>query len=124
MYIVLSLLTFAFSVVTLIDIITRQDGQVKHLPKFLWLMIAIIIPLLGGILWWAVGREYPERPVRAARPTGAWEAPVRIVDARPDRRSTEQQLLDLEREIEEERLRAEIARRKREREQGAGEPAG
>lgn len=122
---VLSLLVFAFSVVTLIDIITRPDWQVKHLPKMIWIILAIVIPIVGGIVWWAVGREYPERPARADRGTWAPGPPVRIVDGRPsagppdtrtpDTRSTEQQLADLEREIEADRLRAEIDRRKRER---------
>ncbi|WP_421075068.1 MULTISPECIES: PLD nuclease N-terminal domain-containing protein [unclassified Microbacterium] len=111
-----SLLVLAFSVVTLIDIITREEGQVKHLPKFGWVIIAILIPLLGGALWWAIGREYPERvarPVLFTRP--AAEQP-QAAPARPvDTRTTEQQLADLEREAEEERLRAEILRRKRER---------
>lgn len=115
---VFSLLVLAFSVVTLIDIITRRDDQVKHLPKLVWMLLAIVLPLVGGIAWWAVGREYPERAPRRQRPApSAWQEgpPVRIVDVRPDRRSTEQQLADLEREIEEDRLRAEIARRKAER---------
>jgi len=43
-----------------------------------------------------------------------WQARVSAAPAR-DPRSTEQQLADLEREIEEERLRAEIARRRQER---------
>ncbi|GAA3659917.1 PLD nuclease N-terminal domain-containing protein [Microbacterium marinilacus] len=118
---VFSLLVLAFSIVTLIDIITRDEGQVKHLPKLFWIILAIIIPVVGGICWWAVGREYPERPVRQAPAyssggRGASTPRVRIVDdRRMDARTTEQQLADLEREIEEERLRAEIARRRSER---------
>ncbi|WP_345437125.1 PLD nuclease N-terminal domain-containing protein [Microbacterium gilvum] len=112
MPVLISLAMLAFSVVTLIDIITREEGQVKHLPKFGWVLIAILIPLLGGILWWAIGREYPERAPRAAA-TGYPAAP--FVPKPVDTRTTEQQLADLDREIEAERLRAEIARRKRER---------
>ena len=111
---VFSLLVLAFSVVTLIDIITRDESQVKHLPKLVWMILAILLPIVGGIVWWAAGREYPERPARA--PRVAMPAPVRIVDDRGmNSRSTEQQLADLEREIEADRLRAEIARRRSER---------
>jgi hypothetical protein len=113
---VLSLLVLAFSVVTLIDIITRQDWQVKHLPKFGWIILAIVIPIVGGIAWWAAGREYPERPARSPRSEPLRAPSIRIVDdRRMEGRSTEQQLADLEREIEADRLRAEIARRKAER---------
>ena len=111
----ISFLMLAFSIVTLIDIITRENWQVKHLPKFGWVIVAILLPLLGGVLWWAIGREYPERPRRVA--TTAYAAPAHTPPP-VAARTTEQQLADLEREIEEERLRAEIARRRRER----GEP--
>ncbi|WP_345752215.1 PLD nuclease N-terminal domain-containing protein [Microbacterium rhizophilus] len=113
---VFSLLVLAFSVVTLIDIITRPDGQVKHLSKIAWILLAVLIPIVGGIVWWAAGREYPERPVRVSGAASRPAPRVRIVDdRRMDARSTEQQLADLEREIEADRLRAEIARRRAER---------
>lgn len=110
---VLSLLVLAFSVVTLIDIITRQDWQVKHLPKVGWIILAIVIPIVGGIAWWAAGREYPERPVRAPRSEPLRKPSIRIVDdRRMEGRSTEQQLADLEREIEIAKLEAELQRRR------------
>lgn len=110
-----TLLVLAFSIVTLIDIVTRDESQVKHLPKLMWVILAVVIPLVGGIVWWAVGREYPERP-RVAAPRFSAAGPAVAAPARPvDTRTTEQQLADLEREIEEDRLRAEIARRRRER---------
>jgi hypothetical protein len=116
MPLLISLATLAFSIVTLVDIITRENWQVKHLPKFAWIVIAILIPFIGGILWWTIGREYPQRIPRQTT-TGypaTPPAPLRPVDTR----TTEQQLADLEREAELERLRAEIARRKRERGEG------
>jgi len=42
----------------LIDIITRGEGQVRHLPKFGWIVIVILLPVVGSIIWFAVGREY------------------------------------------------------------------
>ncbi|MEL5991327.1 PLD nuclease N-terminal domain-containing protein [Microbacterium phosphatis] len=121
---VFSLLVIAFSVVTLIDIITRRDDQVNHLPKIAWMILAILIPIVGGLVWWAVGRDYPAREERQGGWRGAAAATggIRIVDDRAPRdtrsadlRTTEQQLADLEREIEADRLRAELARRRAER---------
>ncbi|MBO3662864.1 PLD nuclease N-terminal domain-containing protein [Microbacterium stercoris] len=121
---VISFAVFAFSVLTLIDIITKRDDQVNHLPKLVWVILAILIPVLGGVLWWTVGREWPAREPRdhgwrGAAPSAATGG-IRIVDDRAPRdvrdlRSTEQQLADLEREIEADRLRAELARRRAER---------
>ena len=110
---IFSLLVLAAMVFAVVDIITRDEGQVKHLPKIAWLFLVILIPLLGTILWFALGREYPER--RAPRPPqfAPWASEPAPPPAPPrETRSTEQQLADLEREIEEDRLRAELARRR------------
>jgi len=114
----LSLLVLALMIGALIDVIMRDESQVKHLPKMVWIILIILLPLIGGILWFALGREYgdggislPRMPRREERPQRS--APV-IVDhpAPADTRTTEQQIADLDREIEEWRLREEIAKRK------------
>lgn len=126
MSVVISLLTIALMVVAMIDIITRRDDQVKHLPKIAWVILVILLPLFGSVLWFALGRQYdgegvplpkfqrPEHAPRAqpAPPVETWTPPSRPVDTR----STEQQLADLEREIEEWRLKEEIAKRKKDAE--------
>ncbi|KYJ97632.1 PLDc N-terminal domain-containing protein [Microbacterium sp. CH1] len=115
-----SLLVIALMIGALIDIITRDDSQVKHLPKMVWIIIVILLPLIGSALWFALGREYGEggvplprmrRAERPATPTTTVARPAPPVDVR----STEQQIADLDREIEEWRLREEIEKRRRER---------
>ncbi|MBS0025495.1 PLD nuclease N-terminal domain-containing protein [Microbacterium paraoxydans] len=113
-----SLLIIALMIGALIDIITRDDAQVKHLPKMVWLIIVILLPLVGSLLWFALGREYGEGGVpiprmrRVDRPAAPTVAPS---PARPvDTRTTEQQIADLDREIEEWRLREELEKRRRE----------
>ncbi|MFJ4225639.1 PLD nuclease N-terminal domain-containing protein [Microbacterium sp. NPDC089695] len=115
-----TLLVIALMVGALIDIIRRDDAQVRFLPKLAWIVIVILLPLIGSLLWFAIGREYSEsglriprmRRMRAAAP----QSPPRDVHpVRPaDLRSTEEQIADLDREIEEWRLRAEIEKRRRE----------
>jgi len=120
---IFTLLIMAAMVLALVDIILRQDGEVKHLPKWAWVILVILVPLIGTVLWFALGREWPERQPRAARPPqfAPW-ASAPPAPAAPaartgmaDTRSTEQQLADLEKEIEEERLRAELRRQRSER---------
>ena len=121
-----SILVIALMVGALVDIIKRDDSQVRFLPKMAWVVIVILLPLIGGLLWFAIGREYSEAGLRiprmprarpAARPT------VHRPEVRPatpvDTRSTEQQIADLDREIEEWRLRQEIEKRRRE----SGDPS-
>ncbi len=112
-----SLLIIAVLIVALIDIITRDESQVKHLPKLVWILLVVLLPMIGSILWFLIGREYgeggvslPRMPRRDAR-TQAPPAPQYAPPA-ADTRTTEQQIADLDREIEEWRLREEIAKRR------------
>ena len=108
MYAVMSVVLLVVVIGALADIITRQDGQVKHLPKLVWVLLVVLLPLVGSILWFAVGREY-DTPVDR----GTFGDPRRSV--RPDdrvgrARTTEQELADLDREIEYHSKQAEIDR--------------
>ena len=113
-----SLLVIALMVGALVDIIRREDAQVRFLPKMAWIVIVILLPLIGSLLWFAIGREYSEAGLRIPRMRpAARPSPMRVdpVPMRPaDNRSTEEQIADLDREIEDWRLRAEIEKRRRE----------
>lgn len=123
---VFSLLVVLLMVGALIDIITRDDAQVKHLPKMVWIIIVILLPLVGSILWFAIGREYGDAGIPIPNMRRRTEHRPLIVDTRPvpaaDTRSTEQQIADLDREIEEWRLRQELERRRRENGEAAAGP--
>lgn len=117
MSLLFSILIIALMVGALVDIIKRDDSQVKYVPKLVWLIVVILLPLIGGLLWFGLGRDYGDggipiprlrRAAGAPRPT-----PVDVLPAVPvDTRTTEQQIADLDREIEEWRLRQEIEQRK------------
>lgn len=110
-----SFLVIALMVFALVDIIRRDDSEVKHLPKVMWVIIVLIVPLIGCGLWFALGREYSSAGIRMPRPAPRANPAVAPPPVRRDTRTTEQQLADLEREIEEDRLRAELERRRRDK---------
>lgn len=122
MQFVFYLLVIALMVGALIDIITRDDSQVRFLPKMVWIIIVILLPLIGSLLWFAIGREYAEAGIRLPRMTRREQHPSPpAAPAVPvDTRTTEQQIADLDREIEEWRLREEIEKRKRDSSAGSG----
>ncbi len=62
MYVLLSVLLLALVVGALVDIITSEQWRIKHLPKAFWIIIVILMPLIGSVLWFAIGREYT-RPI-------------------------------------------------------------
>ncbi|WP_068154441.1 PLD nuclease N-terminal domain-containing protein [Rhodococcus phenolicus] len=40
----------------LIDVICADEHRVRNLPKTLWLIIVIILPMVGSLLWLLIGR--------------------------------------------------------------------
>jgi len=108
----LGLVILGVMVFALVDIIRREEFQVKHLPKTMWLIVVILLPLIGSVLWFTLGRVYPEDAPRMPRPspraTAAPPAPVRR-----EERTTERQIADLEREIEQDVRRREMDRQRR-----------
>lgn len=115
-------------VLALVDIILRDESQVRHLPKFGWILLVVLLPLIGTLLWFVLGREYGSastagidaiaRPSRQA-PSRTPASPAPPAPPTPAGRTTEEQLADLDREIEYYQRRAELERLKREAE---GEP--
>ncbi|CAM3916120.1 PLD nuclease N-terminal domain-containing protein [Tsukamurella ocularis] len=75
-------------VAALIDVIVSDEYRVRHLPKGGWLIIVILIPLAGSLIWFLLGR-----PVGAvaggggpSRTTGfpEYERPGRHIAQYPD----------------------------------------
>jgi hypothetical protein len=119
MYLVISAASLLLMIGALVDIITRQDGQVKHMPKIVWVLLVVFLPLIGSVLWFVLGREYDQSstgPLGARRPQlrpqSSTGHDVGYSTVRP--RSTEEQLADLEREIEFHEKQARLERLKRE----------
>lgn len=120
MPVLISAVIFLAMLAALFDLITRDDSQVRGLPKLVWLLLIVFIPAAGAILWFLAGREPKTSPAhpnqrivripRAQTPPPPGPAPL----------TTEEQLAALEREIAEqeelERIReleAEIEKRKK-----------
>ena len=100
MYLLLPGLGLLLMVGALIDIIRAESWAIRHLDKSIWIIIVILLPLIGSVLWFAIGRDYgqsidlgsfgdPRR--REASTTG---------EANVGEGTTERELAALEREIE------------------------
>ncbi|MFF1635537.1 PLDc N-terminal domain-containing protein [Leifsonia sp. NPDC058248] len=123
MFVLLPALSLLLFVVALIDIITRDQSQVRHLPKTMWVIIVILIPLIGSILWFAIGRDWGTAtggvalPVRRATPAAMPEPLSFGQFSGQGALSTEEQLAELDREIEFYEKRAQVERLQRELEE-------
>lgn len=61
----LALLGLALYIWFLVDVIRTPGRLTRTLPKFVWLLIVILLPLLGGVIWLLFGR--PRNPRRGRR---------------------------------------------------------
>lgn len=59
LYGVIALVSLAMLVYCVLDIIRTPDAQVRNLPKLLWLLLVVILPLPGGVAWLMAGRPVP-----------------------------------------------------------------
>jgi len=97
-------------VFAVVDILVIDGGRVRGLPKYGWVGIVILLPLIGPLLWFLVGRERLEarNHGRYADASAAPSAPGRrfgpiAPDDDPDflgRLSREQQQEERIRELE------------------------
>jgi len=46
----------AFTVFSAVDIALIDRSRVRTLPKAVWIVLVIVLPIVGGVLWFAVGR--------------------------------------------------------------------
>ena len=79
---------FCLWIFCLVDVIVTDDSLCRHLPKMMWLLVVLLLPLVGSILWLAVGkprvqsRGYTTRPSSTGFPE--YERPGRHVATNPD----------------------------------------
>jgi hypothetical protein len=51
------LLQWGLAIFALVDLIKRDDAQIRHLPKWAWAAIILLIGFIGAIAYLVAGRE-------------------------------------------------------------------
>lgn len=54
--VVAAVAVLAFTVYCVVDIVQTEEDRVRGLPKLVWLVVALLVPLAGGISWLIAGR--------------------------------------------------------------------
>ncbi|MFI9504059.1 PLD nuclease N-terminal domain-containing protein [Nocardia sp. NPDC052566] len=83
-YAVIGLITLALWVYCLVDIITCPDVGIRHLPKMGWLIVVILIPTVGALLWLFAGRPLHESSTRSNTRYSEYDRPGRYVAQSPE----------------------------------------
>ena len=110
---VLALVEIVLLVYCVLNIVTTPEGEVRNLPKLLWLVLVVVLPLVGGIAWLVAGR--PQGPARSMPYKGnagvppAYDRPGRATAFRPE--DDEAFLRGLRERAEQQRRAAEQQRR-------------
>ncbi|MCX6456627.1 MAG: PLD nuclease N-terminal domain-containing protein [Actinobacteria bacterium] len=63
--VLLFVFTIGIQLYGLIDCAQREDGDVRSLPRWGWLIIIILVPTLGAVAYLIAGR--PKRPGNGGR---------------------------------------------------------
>ncbi|GGO13967.1 hypothetical protein GCM10010116_28220 [Microbispora rosea subsp. aerata] len=86
--VIIGLALLALWLYCLFDVITTPEQDVRNLPKFLWVLIVIVLADVGALTWLLVGR--PRRhhavygPVGDAMGSGRWSESGGNVPRGPD----------------------------------------
>ena len=62
----LGIVTLGLWIFCLVDVITTDESSCRNLPKGLRLLLVLVVPLVGSIIWLVAGR--PEHVTRARGP--------------------------------------------------------
>ena len=45
-------------VFAIVDLVVIDKSRVRAFPKIFWVIVVIVIPFIGALLWFAVGRDW------------------------------------------------------------------
>lgn len=57
LWLVIVVAAVAFTVFALIDCATMPRTRVRSLRKGIWVLLIVVLPVLGGVLWFLLGRS-------------------------------------------------------------------
>jgi hypothetical protein len=111
-------ITLFVMIAALITVITADESTVRHLPKIVWILLIVFLPLVGSIVWFAVGKDWStgrEEPVTFGDPRrqdAVRESAAAPTTPEDDEAAIEAEILFHEKQAEIRRLEAEVARKR------------
>ena len=118
MTILIPAITLFVMIAALITVITADEGSVPYLPKLVWILLIVFLPLAGSIIWfviWAMNRSGSNaEPVSFGDPRRheAVRESVAPLSPEDEDAAIEAEILFHEKQAEIRRLEAEVARKR------------
>ncbi len=101
--VIVAILLIALVVYAAIDCITSDSKHIRGVPKAAWIAIILLLPLLGALLWFFLGRpkEAPTPQQAPRRPTAPDDDPnfLRNLETRRRQQQKEDELKARETEL-------------------------
>jgi hypothetical protein len=83
MQVIVPLLIFGFLLYCILDVALTSEERIRNLPKLVWLLLVVLVPIVGGIVWLVAGRP----PSSGRAPGGDGPAPRFGPSAHPANRA-------------------------------------
>jgi len=55
--VVLGFVALAFAIFCVVDVILTDTRRIRALKKWIWVVIVIVLPVIGGLLWFILGKS-------------------------------------------------------------------
>ena len=55
--VILPFVVVALDVFAIIDVVLTEHRRVRALNKFVWIVIVVLLPVIGALLWFFLGKE-------------------------------------------------------------------
>jgi Phospholipase_D-nuclease N-terminal len=123
-FLFLAAVELALVVLALISCLSAERSRIRAMPRALWVVVILVLPIAGPVLWFLAGRPGGMEPAGARRPRPRPSSPdddpefLRKLDANRssrDRELFERWEQDLRRRDEDQRRRDEDQRKNDER---------
>ncbi|MHB1170974.1 MAG: PLDc N-terminal domain-containing protein [Lacisediminihabitans sp.] len=56
-YLVVGLVAVAFTIYAAIDCLMTDGSRARGIPKPLWILVILFIPIIGAVLWFTLGKD-------------------------------------------------------------------
>jgi len=57
LFVIVPLVVLALDVFAVVDVIMTDPRRVRAVPKVVWVLLIVLLPIIGVILWFVIGKE-------------------------------------------------------------------
>lgn len=89
-------------VFAIVDLVVIDRSRVRAFPKVVWFIVILVLPIVGALLWFTVGRDWGRQRNRESRIVAPDDDPaflrsIKLDEEREERiRKLEQELAELD----------------------------